>query len=325
MAENKYYYFDEESCSFVEVRSRRFGWGIQGFAVLAVAVVLTIGVSWGIGEYRLSPQELALRSENQSLLQQLSSVSQQVALLSERLDELSEADRELYRTLLEAEPISEDVRQMGVGGSDTYATFDRFSGNTARLLRQTSQALDQIERRIALQNASYRQLSEMAGERSEWMAQLPAILPADGPVVSGFGVRRHPILRVQRMHHGIDVVMPIGTPVFATGDGFVSDAGYDRGYGRFIEITHPLTGYVSFYAHLSEVSRTVRVGSKVERGQQIALSGNTGQSTGPHLHYEVRDTEGRSLNPLLFVAPSMKASEYRELVEQAESSITSLD
>jgi murein DD-endopeptidase MepM/ murein hydrolase activator NlpD len=145
----------------------------------------------------------------------------------------------------------------------------------------------------------------LASERDMQMAEMPAILPADGPVVSGYGVRFHPILRVRRMHHGLDIVVPIGTPVHATGDGVIREAGRSVGYGKYIEIDHPSTGYSTLYAHLDEIGSDIRPGRRVTRGQQIGLSGNTGRSTGPHLHYEVRDSEGRTLNPIYFIAPSL--------------------
>jgi murein DD-endopeptidase MepM/ murein hydrolase activator NlpD len=326
MPENKYFYYDEDACTFVEVQQRRRGTLLkQASAILVTSLIVAAGLTWGMSQVRLTPQELTLRAENEALQQHLALVSRQISDFAARIDELSEADRELYRTLLEADPISDDVRRMGVGGTDMYEHFNRFSGGTAALLRQTSQTLDQIERQINLQNASYRELAGLASNRSEWMAQLPAILPADGRLVSGYGMRRHPILRVQRMHHGIDIVVPIGTPVYAPGDGVINRTGFEAGYGRYLEIHHPKTGYYTFFAHLSEVPSNMRRGTRVERGQQVALSGNTGRSTGPHLHYEVRDSDGRTLNPLLFIAPSVTPARYRELLEEAESSPMSLD
>jgi Membrane proteins related to metalloendopeptidases len=122
----------------------------------------------------------------------------------------------------------------------------------------------------------------------------PVIFPIKKPVISsGFGMRKHPIYKVRKFHTGIDMPKAKGTPVYATGNGTVIRKGYCSGYGNFIEIRHA-GGFSSFYAHLSKT--LVNTGDSVEMAQQIACVGNTGVSTGSHLHYEVRK-EGYFLNP----------------------------
>ncbi len=120
--------------------------------------------------------------------------------------------------------------------------------------------------------------------------------PVDGArISSGFGLRRHPVLGYSRMHKGIDFAVPIGTPVMAAGSGTVQVANRSRGYGNFVQINHG-NGYSTAYAHLSRFAAGIRSGSKVQQGQIVAYSGNTGMSTGPHLHYEIRKNGGQ-LNP----------------------------
>lgn len=123
----------------------------------------------------------------------------------------------------------------------------------------------------------------------------PVISPIKKPfrISSGFGMRYHPIYKKPKLHRGIDIPKPKGTPVYATGNGVVIRKGYDAGYGKFIEIQHA-DGFRSFYAHLSKMQ--VSVGDSVCITQQIACVGNTGISTGSHLHYEVRKG-GRYMNP----------------------------
>jgi murein DD-endopeptidase MepM/ murein hydrolase activator NlpD len=325
MSKNRYYYYDHDSCAFVEVETNRRKVYVRSLG-LGVAVLLLAGlVAWSVDELMASPEELALRAENEALQDQLTQIDDRLEVFNKRLDQLSDRDRNLYRTLLEAEPISDKVRQVGVGGSDAYERFNRFGATAAMLLRKSSQELDRLERQMNLQNTSYRELRVMAAEREQWLAQMPAILPADGRVVSGYGVRRHPILRVQKMHAGVDVLVPSGSAVVATGDGVVREAGWGSGYGNHIRVEHPVTGYTTVYAHLSEIGSGIRAGREVKRGEQIGLSGNTGRSTAPHLHYEVRDENGSPLNPVYFFMPSMTPHQYREMLAESDLGAVSLD
>lgn len=113
---------------------------------------------------------------------------------------------------------------------------------------------------------------------------------------SGFGMRRHPILRRQRMHTGVDWAAPRGTRIYAAGDGVVEQAGWKAGYGRWVLIRHK-NGYETGYGHQSRIADGMRPGVRVKQGQVIGYVGSTGFSTGPHLHYEVR-VNGRQVNPL---------------------------
>ena len=325
MPRNRYYYYDQDSCSFVEVKTKRSRVYLQGVAVLVVAFLIASAISWGVDEFTQTPQELALMAENEALRSELGEISHRVDSYSQQLEKLSESDQELYRTLLQVESISDDVRQVGVGGSDPYEDYGRFSSTTGSLLRETSQKLDRLERQINLQNASYRELSSLADERAAQLRQMPAILPANGPVVSGYGLRRHPILRVRKMHHGLDVLVDAGTPVVASGDGIVRRTEFSASYGNYVMIEHPATGYTTLYAHLSEIEPSLRPGRSIERGDVVGFSGSTGRSTGPHVHYEVRNADGNTMNPVYFFAPSMTPAEYHRLIEETENTTISLD
>lgn len=325
MSKNRYYYYDHDSCAFVEVKGKTESLSRQVLGFGIAAIVLAAIMVFTVDKMLTSPEEMALQAENKALQEELQRVGDRIATYATRVDELSESDQKLYRTLLEAEPISDDVRRVGVGGADLYESYSRFSTGTAGMLRESAEMLDELERKISLQNASYRQLSRLAGERERGLDEMPAILPSDGPVVSGYGVRYHPILKVRMMHSGIDIVVPVGTPVFATGDGVVTEAGRNVGYGNYIEIKHGDTGYSTLYAHLSKIPSHIKRGRAVVRGEEIALSGNTGRSSGPHLHYEVRDEENRRLNPVYFFAPSMTPQAYNELLAVASLEGASLD
>lgn len=325
MARNRYYYYDHETCSFVEVEPKRTNLYAQVGAWVIAALALAGAFTWGLDRLGETPQELALEAENEALREHLSSVAERMTSFSSQLEQLSVADQDLYRTLLQAEPISEDIRQVGVGGADPYEAFSKYSPSAEILLRETAQQLDQLERQVGLQNASYRELTVLMGEHERWLSEMPAILPADGPVVSSYGMRMHPILKVRRPHYGIDILVSRGSPVVAPGDGVVKEVGSGGGFGKYVKVQHPSTGYTTLYAHLSRVPDNIRRGRKVKRGEVVAYSGNTGLSRAPHLHYEVRDDQGKAYNPIYFFAPSMTPAKYKELLETTEKLEGSLD
>ena len=325
MPKHRYYYYDHEACDFVELAVDRRQKFIRAagfsFSCLAVAVVLM----FGLDRLLKSPQELALQAENIALQDHLADVSNRMSEVQKELGELAKSDQDLYRALLQTAPISDDVRRVGVGGSDPYARFDRYSPNTAKLLRNSSSTLDLLERQVNLQNSSYRELLGEAEQHHQRMTELPAILPSDGPVVSGFGKRLHPILQIVRPHNGIDILVSTGTPVVAPGDGVIQSAGRGGGLGNYVRVAHESAGYVTTFGHLSKIAPTVKRGVKVKRGEIIGYSGSTGLSAAPHLHYEVRDLDGRPVNPVYFFAPSMTPKAYRTLLESTANGTTSLD
>lgn len=324
MPKNKYYYYDHEACTFVEVQPQRHKVFLHSALVIALAFVLAGAGMWVVYETSSTPKELALQQENQALQQQLVANGERFNELSERLDHLADTDRDLYRTIFQADPISADVRQVGVGGA-AATEFDGFSESASTLLRENSAALDKLERQLSLQRASYEELMTLARERAEAIPQMPAILPTSGALTSGFGVRLHPIHRVRKMHAGVDFSVPTGTPVYATGDGIVQFAGTSSGYGRNVRIRHPKAKRSTLYAHLSRVPDDIRPGTRVKRGDVIGYSGNTGLSTSPHLHYEIHDLNGEPINPIYSFAPGVRPSEYQELVRIAESENAPMD
>ena len=311
------YRYDPETCRFVEVeetlaeRARRYAW------LLVAVVVLSGALAWAMeAELIRTPTEYALQNENEVLHSKLERASGQLEVLSDEIDELATRDEELYRTLLQVEPISDDVRQVGVGGTDQYREFDRFEEDTATLLRETEALLDKMERQVGLQGASYRELVRYAEQRTDRLAQLPVLRPVNGHIVSTYGYRTDPILGVRRMHAGIDFVTRTGTPVVAPADGIVLKSTYSRSYGNYVDLRHPETGYITRYAHLSESAEGIRRGTRVKRGELIAYTGNSGRSTGPHLHYELRTEDNRTLNPINFFVPDMTPRAYISLAAQ---------
>ena len=161
------------------------------------------------------------------------------------------------------------------------------------------------------------------------IASIPSIKPVridllnkNLNAMSGFGIRLHPVHKVDRMHTGIDFTAPSGTPIQATGDGVVIKADYGRvGYGNHVIIDHGY-GYSTLYGHMMKIK--VKEGQEVKKGQTIGLVGNTGTSTAPHLHYEVRQ-KGNPVDPIIYCMDDLTPDEYQSLVERAKLENQSFD
>ena len=148
------------------------------------------------------------------------------------------------------------------------------------------------------------------------MAAIPAIQPVANKdltrMASGYGWRIHPIYKTQKMHTGMDFTAPVGTEIYSTGNGIIEKIEMDgRGYGNNILINHGY-GYETLYGHMSKIS--VRPGQKISRGDLIGYVGNSGSSTGPHLHYEVRKN-GNPVNPVNFYFNDLSPEEYEKMLE----------
>lgn len=163
-------------------------------------------------------------------------------------------------------------------------------GNAISIKREIEKCMEQV-----YTVSEFQQIADSFQMSTSELCDYPVIFPIKKPerITSGFGMRYHPIFRIWKFHTGVDISANKGTPVYATGNGIVVGIGYSSGYGIYIEIQHA-GGFRSFYAHLSWVM--VYVGDSVEIARQIGCVGNTGATTGSHLHYEVRKGK-RYLNP----------------------------
>ena len=157
------------------------------------------------------------------------------------------------------------------------------------------------------------------------MRHYPAIQPVAKKdfkrISSGYSYRIHPIYKINKFHYGMDFVAPVGTPVYATADGIVEMAGKNLGYGNYVKINHGYD-YETAYGHLNSIG--VRKGQKVVRGQIIGTVGNTGISTGDHLHYEVI-YRGKTVNPINYFADDITADEYQMMLRVQETLRVGLD
>ena len=221
-----------------------------------------------------------------------------MASLSDTLVRISQRDARI-RVLANLEPIDPEVQAAGIGGP----TIPAPTGDASNAMRRSHEIrvdLNALIRRANLLSMSFREAADSLSVHSARLAATPSIMPTQGWLTSAFSsMRAHPILHVARPHEGIDVTAPSGTPIEAPAAGIVTDSGWESGYGNTITIDHGF-GIVTKFAHASKI--LVRTGQRVSRGQRIALVGNTGLATGPHLHYEVH-VNGRPVNPLKYVLP----------------------
>lgn len=271
-----------------------------------------------------SPKELNLKRENQQLRQQYSLLNKDIERLERVLTDIERRDDNIYRVIFEAEPISDGVRRGGVGGVNRYAHLKGF--NNSDLVIESTRRLDQVAKRMYIQSKSFDDVIEMARNKEALLAAIPAIQPVANKdmkrLASGYGYRIDPIYKVRKMHWGMDFSAPIGTDIFATGDGRVLKVISDRGgYGKHVVIDHGF-GYQTLYAHMSQIK--VRRGQKVKRGDVIGLVGNSGKSTGPHLHYEVIK-DGVKVNPANFYFNDLSPEEYELMIDISSNANQSFD
>jgi murein DD-endopeptidase MepM/ murein hydrolase activator NlpD len=176
-----------------------------------------------------------------------------------------------------------------------------------------------LEREIVVQSRSFDELRKLALQSTDRISHIPAIQPISGnnlrSMASGYGRRVDPVYGTVKMHEGMDFACDIGTPVYATGDGTIASAKWHSGYGNVIEINHGY-GYTTRYAHLSGFN--ISAGDKVKRGDLIGYAGNTGKSTGPHVHYEVR-LRGVPQNPVNYYFYDLSPEEYDEMIMKSEN------
>ncbi len=278
----------------------------MGFAALCCFLLY-----WLIG----TPSENALRIENSQLLAQYNVVSHQLDEALEVMEDLQQRDDNLYRVILQTDPISTHVRQAGYGGTNRYEHLEDMVN--ADLVIETTSKLDKLKRQLYIQSKSYDEVVALCKQNDERLQCIPAIQPVSNKdlkyTASGYGRRIDPIYKTVKFHHGMDFSANTGTPVYATGNATVVKQGWQSGYGLTIELDHGF-GYQTVYAHLSKIN--VRKGQKVKRGEIIGLVGSTGKSTGPHLHYEVIN-KGRKVNPINYYYMDLNAEEYDRMIQMA--------
>ena len=311
---NEIYYLDTASLSVKKVRVSAKTKILRLLRYFAVGLFLTGLGAFLFANFFESPREKKLAEDLTVARAQYQYLSEKANQLDAVLKDLQNRDRDLYRMIFEAEPpVPKSILRKN------YA--DLKENEIADAIVQTSEQIDLLSNELYAQSLSFDQLYLLAKQKEKRMACIPAIYPINkqkSHMSSGYGYRFHPIYKSLIMHTGVDIAAPQGLPVYATGDGKVTVAarnmpGYS-GYGVVCRIDHGF-GYESLYAHLSSLA--VKPGQEVKRGDIVGYVGNTGASTGPHLHYEVF-VNGKHVNPVYYFFIDISPEEFLEIFEKSK-------
>ena len=291
--------------------------------ILTVLRHLSTGIGCGVVTFFVmmymidSPMESQLRKENRLLQTQYEVLQLRLDNALDVLNDIQQRDENLYRAIFQAESIPESVRKSGFGGSDRYEHLMELSNS--ELIVSTAKKMDMLRKQLYVQSNSLNELIEMGKSQEERTKCIPAIQPIANKdlkrTASGYGMRIDPIYRTPHFHSGMDFSAKVGTDIYATGNGKVVYSGWKQGYGKCVIIDHGF-GYETLYGHMNKFN--VRVGQKVVRGEVIGEVGNTGKSTGPHLHYEVI-VRGKYDNPAKYYYMDLTPEEYDLMLQIAEN------
>lgn len=288
-------------------------------AGLGMAILYYVGFSFFFD----TPVEYGMKHSTDALRREYEALAARYDTLSSVLDNLAERDRGVFRTLFESEPydLNADDR------TSQAASYEQIIGRSSRQLRrELRRRTDALEERLAALNTSYLDLQRRIDSAGRRIDNIPAIQPVINKqltlLTASYGMRFHPFFKTLKSHQGVDYTIPEGSRVFATADGVVSNvAARNSTSGQTVTIDHGY-GYETLYGHLSRI--LVRKGQRVRRGDIIALSGDTGLSLAPHLHYEVRQN-GMRVDPIHYFFMELSPTEYQRMIRIAQTGMQSFD
>ncbi|MFP4091284.1 MAG: M23 family metallopeptidase [Cyclobacteriaceae bacterium] len=311
------YYYDPDTCQYEKVRVTPKEMLVDGIMTVSLILIAAVCVVVIYMNFYDTPKEVSLRRENEKLHFYYDMMDKQMKQTVDYLAMLQDRDDGIYRTIYEQDPIPPSIRNAGIGGAERYRELLQAGLEKEEVILNSVQQLDKIKRKMYIQTKSYDELLTLAKNQHLMLASIPAIAPIstnDSYLSSGFGMRYHPIYKVRKLHTGLDFAARIGTPIHASGGGTVTKVSSSYyGYGKQVEIDHGF-GFKTKYAHMSEFK--VKVGQKVKRGELIGYSGNSGTSSGPHLHYEVLKNR-KKVNPIHYIYQDISEAEYEMLVKLA--------
>jgi murein DD-endopeptidase MepM/ murein hydrolase activator NlpD len=322
MAKSKYH-FNPETLSYEKIRhsiwTRLKQIAIHAFTSFFLAIILFLIFVFTIE----SPYQKNLRKENDKILAQYKVLDKRLEDVQEVLQDLQQRDDNLYRVVFQAEPIPYAVRKGEYGGTNRYKYITDFT--SSEIVLNTTKKATEINRQIYIQSKSFDEIVILAKNKEKMLECMPAIQPVLNKnlkhMASGYGMRIDPVYHTPKFHAGMDFAAPIGTKIFATGNGVVTSAGWKQGYGNCVEISHGF-GYGTLYGHMSAIK--THPGAKVMRGDLIGYVGSTGKSTGPHLHYEVH-VNGSPVNPSNYYFRDLSPADYDKMLQFTNNSAQVFD
>jgi murein DD-endopeptidase MepM/ murein hydrolase activator NlpD len=319
-----HYHFDPDTLSYKKIK-KGFKYRLKQFAgYFFPSIVFGLIFAFIIFKFIESPRLIQEKRENARLVSQIKLMSQEMDQLAAVLDEVQQRDEGIYRVIFEADPIPSSIRKAGFGGSNRYGFLADL--DNADLVVSARKKLDVLTKQLYIQTKSFDEIVELARNKEKMLHSIPAIMPISNKdlkrTASGWGFRIHPIEKIRKFHYGMDFTAPVGTDIYATGDGrVVKVIKSKRGYGNYIEIDHGF-GYSTLYGHMSGFN--VTQGQRIRRGEVIGYVGNTGHSSGPHLHYEVH-YKGKPVNPQDFYYMDLTPDQYDEMIRISANSGQTFD
>lgn len=323
MKKIKYYYnthtlrFEKLITPFRVKLLRIFGFVASSIFAAFIIVVIAF-------EYLDSPKEKILKDENNALKQDYAVMNARINDLQKQMQELQTRDNEVYRAIFEAEPVPDSARLVEIEKLKELQYVQTLG--ESQLVKTLASQLNILSAKLAYQEKSYQEIDQMLKNKEKLLAGIPAIQPVANKdlrrVASGFGFRIDPVYKVTKFHAGLDFTAPQGTPIYATADGRIKTSGSSSsGYGVHVIIDHGY-GYETLYGHMVRVK--ARAGQNVKRGEVIGWVGNTGKSTGPHCHYEVRKN-GNAVDPIFYFYNDLTPEQFDRLLKLAAAGNQSLD
>jgi len=317
MSMGKRYVFNSKTLSYeVKKRSKRSRF-FRSLMLFAVSLGMAMFYFW-LYAYVLDlepPKTALLKKKNAEWCSRVEMLNRKLDESSEALTSLQMRDDDIYRSIFGMNDIPSEVRNAGFGGVNRYAHYDDVDPNG--LLKKTAVRIDVLTKKTFVQSKSFDEVAQLSRRAGEMASCIPAIPPMNPDpkkyrFTSQFGYRRDPFTGRSKRHTGVDFAMKPGNPIYSTGDGVVESVKFELfGYGNQVVIDHGF-GYKTRYAHLKSVG--VAEGMKVKRGECIGLSGNSGRSSGPHLHYEVLYRNSH-VNPANYFDLSITPEEYATMVQ----------
>lgn len=320
MSKRKRYIFNQRTLSYEEKRRSVWSRILRSAGMIAVSLGMAVLYFWlytSVLGWEL-PKTVLLQKKNAEWCSKMEVMNRHLDEYALALESLQMRDDDIYRSIFGMHEIPSEVRNAGFGGVNRYDHLEYADQNG--LMKSTMKRLDVLTKKTYVQSKSYDEialLSKRAGDMASCIPAIPPVNPDPSTyrLSSSFGYRSDPFTGRSKRHTGVDFALKPGNPIYATGDGVVESVKYEFfGYGNHVLIDHGF-GYKTRYAHLKSIS--VVEGMKVKRGECIGESGNSGRSSGPHLHYEVIYKD-KHINPANYYDLSITTDEYAEMVRNTE-------